>query len=109
MNGQILKFEPRRQPTRPLSPPPQIARGMERGVSERTVARCMQSIRESGLDLEACISKGGAWAVAARRIRVSAVQQRLGAELDSLRGLLDRHRPSFSPRLALVGEGAEED
>lgn len=100
MKDQILKFEPRRQPPRSQSGTRPTVRGKERGVSERTVARCIQSIQTAGLDLDACVALGGAWAVAARRVQASQV----AARLDSLR---DRRRIAPHLRLTVITEDAE--
>ncbi len=56
-----------------------IARGTL-GVTERGVAKCIIAIQEHKLDLDACLAKGGAWAVAAERITGATIRGE-GSEL----------------------------
>lgn len=59
----------------------------EMGVTERSVAKCAVAIQECNLDLGACISKGGSWAVAAQRIQEAQRRGYLQKFFDTCREL----------------------
>jgi hypothetical protein len=64
MDEEILKM-----PERPDPPARPTKHAIALGVTENHVRDCMVAIERDKLDLGACIDKGGAWEVAARRIK----------------------------------------
>jgi hypothetical protein len=78
-DDEILKM-----PERPDPPARPTKHAMALGVTENHVRDCMAAIDRDGLDLRACIDKGGAWEVAAKRIaqgRKAAVLRRAADRL----------------------------
>ena len=64
----------------------------EQGVREATVRRCIVSIERDNLDLRRCYEKGGAWAVAADRVRRG---RRRNTMKSMAQNLLSRMAPAY--------------